>query len=344
MVLSVYFKALPVWVLFCLFFKISYSHAQDELKLIVEHPKEALLGEEVAFKFQAGNKLNYIQVYANSGSLGKIKLEREPFIFAFKFNYSGVKKLKFNGIDHKGIVLKTIESTIFIAKEASTNNNYGEVLHFPPTPNEDEVNGKNNNAYLAAKLGVTSKEKINFINTISKYAKKIGNQYNIPASALIGIAALESGYGFTRTAYYANNLMGIKKWGLNPENAYQLKGQPDEDEGKVLILRKTATGEFIFDESKRKDNWYENFSSREECLRFFAEIILLNIDDSRWRAHRKPVINYEINRANGMDKKTASRQFIFELGENGYNHLGGKIYLERVGKVMDELNLYQYDD
>ena len=42
--------------------------------------------------------------------------------------------------------------------------------------------------------------KTNFINEISNYAKEANAKWGIPASAIIGMAVVESGYGTTRIA------------------------------------------------------------------------------------------------------------------------------------------------
>ena len=80
----------------------------------------------------------------------------------------------------------------------------------------------------------------------------------------MAMAATESGYGYSRNAVFANNFFGIKQWWGNESNAYQLKGQPDEYEGKVAILKKSDDGQIIYDENRRPDNWYRRFNSRRE--------------------------------------------------------------------------------
>jgi hypothetical protein len=50
------------------------------------------------------------------------------------------------------------------------------------------------------------------------------------------MACVEGGYGFTRSAYYANNIFGIKIRAQNPASGWQLKEQPDENEGHVPVI------------------------------------------------------------------------------------------------------------
>ena len=83
---------------------------------------------------------------------------------------------------------------------------------FQPLPYEDGVRGRNTNAYNPAIGHPTSNEQVNFINNLKNAAISASSIYGIPASAIIGMACVEGGYGFTRSAYYANNIFGIKVW------------------------------------------------------------------------------------------------------------------------------------
>ena len=87
---------------------------------------------------------------------------------------------------------------------------------FLPVPQEDRVNGRNSNAYRPSLIVPTQKEQVDFINEIAKYAVEASEKWGIPASAIIGMVVLESGYGTTRIAHHANNIFGIKVWGTNP--------------------------------------------------------------------------------------------------------------------------------
>ena len=90
---------------------------------------------------------------------------------------------------------------------------------FQPLPYEDGVRGRNTNAYNPAIGHPTYNEQVNFINNIKNAAISASSIYGIPASAIIGMACVEGGYGFTRSAYYANNIFGIKVWAQNPPRA-----------------------------------------------------------------------------------------------------------------------------
>ena len=103
-------------------------------------------------------------------------------------------------------------------------------------PFENEEVGRNSHAYLSINGVPSTQMKEDFVNEISKYAIKANEKWGIPASAIIGMAIIESGYGTTRIAINANNIFGIKVWGYNPNNAWQLQGQPDEDYEAVPVL------------------------------------------------------------------------------------------------------------
>jgi flagellum-specific peptidoglycan hydrolase FlgJ len=104
------------------------------------------------------------------------------------------------------------------------------------------------------------------ISNIKNAAISASSIYGIPASAIIGMACVEGGYGFTRSAYYANNIFGIKVWAQNPAKGWQLKGQPDENEGRVPVIASYGQDRRVFKEDARYDNWYRRFPSRTEAI------------------------------------------------------------------------------
>lgn len=209
---------------------------------------------------------------------------------------------------------------------------------FSPVPQEDHINGRNSHAYLPAIKGPSKQEQTAFVTEIATYAANANEKWGIPASAIVGMAVIESGYGTTRTAYHANNIFGIKVWGFNPPNAWQLVGQPDEDfERAIPVITNLGTNRLIFDETKRRDNWYRSFKSYEEAVNFLAGSLLLN---SRYGFARDA---YQQRMSNGWSIDNASKEFLFEVANAGYNHLGGNYYKRTVGTIMDQWNLYQYD-
>lgn len=207
-----------------------------------------------------------------------------------------------------------------------------------PLPFEDAELGRNSNAYLSIYKNISTQRKENFINDISIHAMKASEKWGIPASAIMGMAILESGFGTTRIAINANNIFGIKVWGNNPKNAWQLKGQPDEDYERVPVLVDYGADRKIYDESKRRDNWYRAFSSYKEAVDYLAGTFLLN---DRYRFAKT---NYEKRIKNGWSLEKAAKNYLYDIAEAGYNHLGGDYYRNKVGKVIDEWNLTQYDN
>ena len=206
-----------------------------------------------------------------------------------------------------------------------------------PLPFEDAQLGRNSNAYLSVYSNVTTQMKESFIKKISVPAMAANEKWGIPASAIIGMAVLESGYGTTRVAIHANNFFGIKVWGYNPKNAWQLKGQPDEDYEPVTVLVDYGYDRKIFDESKRRDNWYRMFNSYTEAVDYLAGNLLVN------QRYGFAKTNYEKRIKNGWTLEKAAKEYLYDIAEAGYNHLGGEYYRNKVGKIIDEWNLTQYD-
>ncbi|WP_225223774.1 S-layer homology domain-containing protein [Solibacillus merdavium] len=169
-------------------------------------------------------------------------------------------------------------------------------------------------------------------------AMKANEKWGIPASAIIGMAIIESGYGTTRIAINANNLFGIKVWGYNPENAWQLQGQPDEDYERVPVLADYGEDRKIYDESKRRDNWYRAFSTYKEAVNYLAGNLLLN------QRYLFAKTNYDKRIKKGWSFDRASKEYLYDIANAGYNHLGGDYYRNKGGGVMDEWDLYQYDN
>lgn len=211
-------------------------------------------------------------------------------------------------------------------------------VQFMPTPFQDKVKGRNSHAYLPSVMTLTNLERELFINEIAQYAIDANKKWGIPASAIIGIAVVESGYGTTRIAHYANNLFGIKAWGNQPANAWQLEGQPDEDfVNPIPVLANYGEDRKVFDESQRRDNWYRMFNNYSEAVDYLAGTLLQN---KRYGFAR---LDYEKRLQQNMSIDEASKRFLYDIAQAGYNHLGGDYYRQRVGSIMDHWDLYQYD-
>ena len=83
-------------------------------------------------------------------------------------------------------------------------------LRFNPTPFEDPFLGKNQNVYGTAIGHPTQDEARAFLEDIRPIAVELSQKYQIPASVVMAMAAMESGYGYSRNAVFANNFFGIK--------------------------------------------------------------------------------------------------------------------------------------
>jgi Mannosyl-glycoprotein endo-beta-N-acetylglucosaminidase len=98
-------------------------------------------------------------------------------------------------------------------------------LKWPPVPAEDRIRGRNDHAYDAAR-DATPAEQQAFIARFSSNIEQLQRETGIPASVMLAMACVESGYGMTRTAVFANNYFGIK-WQNGPaDETWQLIGQP----------------------------------------------------------------------------------------------------------------------
>lgn len=211
---------------------------------------------------------------------------------------------------------------------------FGQNIKFPATPNEDKINGLNDNCYLSAIGHPTSLEKKEFINSLKPYVDSICPQLNLPKKAIMAMLILESGFGFTRTGYFANNLGGVKKWTTDTTGVYVLKGQPDENNGKNKILEKTKTGQIIFDELNRPDNRYRIFSSKQDFVLYLTSELLQN------KNYKPYSINYSNNIKKGVSEDEASLIYVFEIAEYGkYFHLGGDVYKDKIKKVIKQYKL-----
>ena len=93
----------------------------------------------------------------------------------------------------------------------------------------------------------------------------------------------------------------------------------------------------IYDETERVDNWYRMFSSRKEAVDYLAGTFLQN------QRYGFAKTNYENNLKNGWSYERASKQYIYEIANAGYNHLGGEYYQNIISNMMTEWDLYKYD-
>lgn len=355
-------------LLVCVLLALSHQKLK-KIGLNVEYAPTANVGEEVRFLFTAGDNVQRIKIFSDKGSLGMVKIDQNRAELSFPFGFPSTKKMRFVGISSTNdtvsvaygeitITGKSLGNVVIIQNEPNTG--FATItdeldilkptytlpttnLRFNPTPSEDSFNGKNQNVYGTAIGHPTQQEAREFLESIRPIAIELGQKYQIPASVVMAMAATESGYGYSRNAVFANNFFGIKQWWGNESNAYQLKGQPDEYEGKVAILKKSDDGQIIYDESRRPDNWYRRFNSRRECIEFLVEEVFLHKTGAWKRDYSDIAKFYQGQIAAGVEKYSAAYTFIYSVGERGYTHKGGKFYADRVMKVVDKYELIQVD-
>lgn len=241
-------------------------------------------------------------------------------------------------------------------------------IPFMPTPEEDAIKGRNTNTYNAA-IGrpKDTSEETAFLDTVKPAALAMQAKHGAPACVIGAMSAVESGYGFTRTGYLANNLFGLKYWNQNdPSGAksgittFLLRGQPDEAfDGSVKVIKDMGEDRKVFDEERRYDNRYFIFPMREDAIQYLVE-------DRFMGAVLAPFLaNYRANIASGMAVIAAASQFIFEIaaptapgrtydksgndefyevshmvdgnkvyGGGNYCQLGGTYYRQHIGAAM----------
>jgi hypothetical protein len=208
------------------------------------------------------------------------------------------------------------------------------IMSFPLLPYEDPVRGTNYNAYLPALGHPTENERNDFINSIKDFAISASSSSGIPASVILGMAADESGFGFTRIAYHANNIFGIK---ASQYNGWQLRGQPYEEKDAPPVISGTWD-HYIFDESVRKENWYRQFANRQEAINYLvSDQLLLN---NKYRPARDA---YRYHISIGWTYQEAAKQYCYDIAAAQYNHQGPDYYRNQIGAVMDDWDFYQYD-
>jgi len=219
-------------------------------------------------------------------------------------------------------------------------------LTFPPVPAEDKEKGLNSNAHAPGTPELRETEKQDFIKMVTQPAQVMEKQYNIPACAVVAMAIVDSHFGRTRIAHYANNLFKLKyinrKKGCHDGSCeevktYQLIGQPNEVSNHALMITESFGGErFIFDESRRFGNRYRVFDSYQESVNFLVEEVWLKVPD-----YKKVVDQYQ-SKLKVLNKKRATQEFISELTMVGFAQIPGskpKDYIKTIYDAIDKWSL-----
>lgn len=213
-------------------------------------------------------------------------------------------------------------------------------LHFPPVPAEDRARGRNDNAYNAAR-NASAEEQTAFVQWHTATATSLARRTGVPASVLLAMSCVESGYGFTRTAVNANNYFGIKNQSGSLDQVYQLIGQPNEDGPPRAFALEVIDGDenrIIFDEARRRTNRYRRFASPADAFTYLATVLLQN------DRYRGATAAYASHRAAGMSRLDAAEEFARDIGERGYHHRGGNYYRDQViAPILRRHHLTQLD-
>ncbi|CCI35355.1 MAG: glucosaminidase domain-containing protein [Microcystis sp.] len=240
-------------------------------------------------------------------------------------------------------------------------------IKFSPVPVEDRERGRNGNCYNPGSP-LTEGMKKQFMEEIKPICIEMERKYGVPAAFLGGQAVNESGFGLTRTGYFANNFCGLKfvgAWGRKPPQimngqdfgveTYQLIGQPDEAwDGSVRIIENLGEDRLIFDESSRYDNRYFKFKSKPEFFDFLCRITYLNGSEGRLYPKDLRYIfdEYRQNIQRGMSIRESCSLVACQLGKSGYCHTEEgngtppqrrcNYYSRVITEAMDEWNTYEW--
>lgn len=207
---------------------------------------------------------------------------------------------------------------------------FSQTLMFPPTPNEDSINGRNSNCYLAAIGHPTKQEREIYINELKPFIDSVCNLRAIPAKTILSMAILESGCGYTRIGYYGNNLFGMKQPKKDKSTPYILKGQPAEGDN-VIIIKQLDEDRVFYDEINRTNNRYKKFNTKKECIMYLIDTFL------QMDRYKIALTNYKKNINSNTNADEAALLFAFDIGECGYYHLKGKAYREKIEPIFKTL-------
>jgi hypothetical protein len=167
----------------------------------------------------------------------------------------------------------------------------------------------------------TAAEKSAFITKAGAAALEAERTYGIPASAILAMAAVEGGFGFTRTALYANNSFGYKYGSAataGGRGKYTLACQPSWDVGNVYIA----------------------FNSIEDGILFVGYKLATRAD---WVNYKKVTDAYrDAREANpDADPTDAVNDWIDGIADAGYNY-DPPTYKKTIKAAMSTNALYRF--
>jgi len=145
----------------------------------------------------------------------------------------------------------------------------------------------------------TDGEKTAWIALAAPHAQEAEALYGVPAAAILAMTANEGGYGWTRTALYANNVFGWK-WSSSGaaggRGYYTLTCQPSSD----------------------PNNKYVTFADANDAILFVSA--KLATMDASWADYKAATDRYKQDRLDGVALVTAVNRWIDGIADAGYNY------------------------
>lgn len=152
----------------------------------------------------------------------------------------------------------------------------------------------------------TATERAAFIRAAVAGAQEAEASYGVPAPALAAMAMVESGYGFTRIALFANNYFGWKAKEGDPA-AYRLTCQPTNTDPNADYVR---------------------FKSLAEAM----DRVAARLATSSY--YKADTAQYQADRKSGVDLKTAVQRWVTGISDP-YNG-DPKAYVETLKRIMND--------
>lgn len=159
----------------------------------------------------------------------------------------------------------------------------------------------------------TASEQQSFLGAAAPAAQRAEAQFGVPAAAIAAMSAVESGFGFTRTALYARNYFGFKmpSSGAGGRGAYTLECQPADDVGNVYIV----------------------FASLDDSLGYVANRL------ATLSRYAPATQRYQADRAAGVDVVTAVNRWVEGITYAGYNP-NHQAYISAITGAIARFQLY----
>jgi hypothetical protein len=108
----------------------------------------------------------------------------------------------------------------------------------------------------------TASEQRAFVEEVARLATTAEERYGVPAAALVAMAIVESGYGWTRLAINTNNLFAWKHFpgpAMEGREYWVLECQPDEPGNRFVVFADRAEAvDFVARQLATSDNYRED--------------------------------------------------------------------------------------